>query len=91
MPLFVWVGLGILATGLATLLLAGGDGSILGLATGQFGALIAMLSLLVVIGSGFFFGQRQKMRPRLWHLAAWITIALIAGLAYPYRGFLGID
>lgn len=77
------VGLAILATGLAALLLFGDDPTIAGLAPDGFARLVTLSALAAVIGAGLV-GIRGRLAPRLWHVAVWLglLVALMAGYSY---------
>lgn len=79
------VGMAILATALAALLLFGGDGgSVAGLSPDSFASLAALTAVAVLVGSALV-GNRMATRPKLWHAAVWLAVlvALMAG----YRAF----
>ena len=75
MPVFGWVALGILASGLVIMVVGGQDGTILGIAPEQLAAVTTALALLVFLLGGDF--GRQKLGPMLGQALIW-AIALVA-------------
>jgi hypothetical protein len=78
------LGLAILATALAVLLLFGsGGGPIAGMSPDGFASLAALLAIALMVGSSLI--RRGEGRPKLWHAAVWL--AVLVGLMAGYRAF----
>lgn len=77
--------LAIAVTGLAALLLFGGEGGILGLDDRRFAALFKMGAIGLVIAA-VLVGGRGRFSPRLWHAAVWLAliVALMAGWQFAH-------
>lgn len=85
MPVFAWVGVAILVTGVAVLVLFGDGGQVLGIEPGQLAALTAMLALLVVLLRG-----RLPDGPAFGSLAVWgLLLALLVGGYVLWERFAG--
>jgi predicted aspartyl protease len=78
------VGIGILLTGLAVLLLFGSDGPILGIEPDQLARLTQLGAIGILIAVALVEPWRG-LRPRLWHAAVWI--GLLAALVAAYQFF----
>lgn len=70
MPVYGWVAVAILVTGLLVLLVGGDSGTILGVEPAQLGGVTALLALLVYLG-GNMVGRGQPIAPLLRHLVIW--------------------
>jgi len=78
------VALAILGIGLALLLLNQGNDRILGVANDDFGRLVYLAPLAVLIGAGIWAGRRA-VGESLRHLLIWLVIILALATAYVYR------
>lgn len=81
MPIYGWVAIAILATGLIVLLVGGDGGTILGVEPAQLGGVTALLALLVYLGGGMF-GRGQAVAPLLRHLVVWGGLLVILLIGY---------
>lgn len=83
-PLF-WVVIAISITAMAILMLGSG-GSVAGLSPDGFASVAILSAWAMVIGAGLFV-SRNRVRPRLWHVALWLAIlvAVMAGY-HLYQG-----
>lgn len=84
MSRFLWIILGIMGAGLLVLVLSDDAGSVMGMATDDFGSLLYLGVLGVVIaagvfGSGIGFGQAARS------IAIWLAIVLLLVGGYQYR------
>jgi hypothetical protein len=73
MPMFGWVAVAILITGLVVLLIGGSGDTLLGVEPGQLAALTAMLALLVYLGGGVIT-RGQAVAPLIRHLLVWTVL-----------------
>lgn len=89
MPIYGWVAVAILATGLIVLLVGGDGGTILGVEPAQFGSVTALLALLVYLGGGML-GRGQPVAPLIRHLVIWGGLLAILLLGYwLFQSFAG--
>ena len=89
MPVYGWVAVAILITGLAVLLIGGNDGVLFGVDPGQIAALTAMMALLVYLGGGLV-GRGQPIGPMLRQLLVWGALLAVILAAYlGYQAFAG--
>lgn len=79
-----FIGLAIVIAGLLALLIATDAGSLVGLDQTQFGQLVFLLMVLVVIAGGVF-GRRVPFRQMVAGIAIWVAVFAVAILAYSYR------
>ena len=80
MPVYGWVAVAILVTGLVVLLFGGNDGVLLGVDPAQIAGVTTMMALLVYLGGGML-GRGQPVAPLLRHLLIWgaVLAALVIG------------
>lgn len=76
--------LGILAVGLALLLLNHGSGQTFGLSNDDFGQIVYLAPIAILIGAGIVT-SRHRLGRNLVYLAAWTAAALVLVLVYVYR------
>lgn len=89
MPIYGWVAIAILATGLLVLLVGGDGGTILGVEPAQLGSVTALLALLVYLGGGML-GRGQAVAPLVRHLVVWGGLLAIVLLGYwLFQSFVG--
>lgn len=81
MPIYGWVAVAILATGLIVLLVGGDGGTILGVEPAQLGSVTALLALLVYLGGGML-GRGQPVAPLVRYLVVWGGLLVIVLLGY---------
>lgn len=89
MPVYGWVAVAILVTGLLVLLVGGDNGTILGVEPAQLGGVTALLALLVYLGGGMF-GRGQPIGPLVRHLLVWggLLVVLLVGY-WLFQSFTG--
>ncbi|HUV32492.1 MAG TPA: TIGR02281 family clan AA aspartic protease [Devosiaceae bacterium] len=80
----LFIGLAILIAGLFALLIASDAGSLIGLTQGQFGQLVFLVLVLVVIAAGGF-GRRVRAGQMLSGALMWAAIFAVAIGAYAFR------
>lgn len=79
-----FIGLAIVIAGVLALLIATDAGSLVGLDQTQFGQLVFLLMVLVVVAGGAF-GRRVRFNQMLTGIVMWVAIFAVAILAYAYR------
>jgi aspartyl protease family protein len=79
-----FIGVAIIIAGLLALLIASDAGSLVGLDQTQFGQLVFLLMVLVVVAGGVF-GRRIPFSQMLAGIAMWVAVFGVAILAYSYR------
>lgn len=79
-----WVVIALMGGGLLLLLFNNADGETFGLANDQFGSLIYLGALALVVGAGVI-GRRAQWGNGLRNFAAWLLIILVFVAGYQYR------
>jgi aspartyl protease family protein len=77
-----------LALALIVLVARHDEGTVAGLATGDFGALVYHLALIVFIGSAVLMMFRESFSRALEAALFWIVVGFVLAFAYTYRGEL---
>ena len=80
--LFLLIGLGV---AMITIIATGGDGTIAGLATDDFGALVYQVAIAIFIGAALLAVFRDRLTQALESALIWVVIGLILVVGYTYR------
>lgn len=80
-----WIGIGVLVVGAIVLVLRHDDGSVGTLANHDFGALVAGLAMLIVIGGSMVVSRRFRLGEAAKQAVIWLGAMLILVTLYSYR------
>ena len=86
-----WIGLGVVAVGIAVLVLTDVFTDMSGFGGVDIASLVWVTALLVVIGGSALGAYRGRGGKALQHAAIWLGIIAVLALIYTYRDALGID
>ncbi|MGN7293510.1 TIGR02281 family clan AA aspartic protease [Rhizobium sp. SAFR-030] len=77
--------LAVLGFGLALLIINNDSGQTFGLQNDDFGRLVQLSALVVLLSAGFLAGRRGRAGEVLRNIAVWLLIALVLVAGYVYR------
>jgi aspartyl protease family protein len=81
----LWILLGVMAAALLAAVIAGDDGSIGGLATGQFMSFVLLATMLAFVGFSLLSQYGGRLGTAVRDALIWVGLALALVLGYSYR------